>query len=48
MCSGRAGDMVDWKVRVGWRIQASRELAPSAIMGYKVYMDGKREAQCAD
>ena len=39
----RVGDMVDWKVRVGWRIQACRELAPSAIIGYK-YIWGERSA----
>ena len=44
MRGGRAGGMVDWKVRVGWRIRASREHAPSAIIGYKIYMDGEREA----
>ncbi len=47
MHGGRAGGMVDWKVRVGWRIRASREHAPSVIIGYKIYMDGEREAQCA-
>ena len=47
MRGGRTGDMVGRKVRVGWRIQASKELAPSAIMGFKNIYEGEREAQCA-
>ena len=47
MCGRGVGDMVDWKIRDGWRIQASRELAPSAIIGYKhIRMEGeKRDAR---
>ncbi len=38
------GDWIDWKIRVGWRIQASRELAPSVIIGYiHIYIRMERE-----
>ncbi len=29
------GDWIGWKIRIDWGMQASRELAPSAIIGYK-------------
>ena len=34
MCGRGMGDSIDWKIRIGWRIQTSRELVPSAIIGY--------------
>ncbi len=49
MMRGRGvGDWMDWKVRIGWRIQSSRELAPSDIIGYiHIYRRMEREKRDA-
>ena len=41
------GDWIGCKIRIDWGMQASRELAPSAIIGYKyLRMERKkRDAQ---
>jgi len=35
MCGRGVGDWIGWKIRSDWGIQTSRELVPSAIIGYK-------------
>ena len=37
-------DWIDWKIRIGWRIQTSREIVPSVIIGYiHIYIRMEKE-----